>query len=132
MALFICEKATEMIRSLVDEMDEVPSYTAIITPLEIESAIQRKLREQSINVKQAEEARLLAGDFRKELYLVFIDYNVLDAALHLQKIYGLKVADAIQLASARAGTEDPSKVNFISLDEKLNEAAKIEGFRVPF
>jgi len=47
-------------------------------------------------------------------------------ALHLQKIYNLRPADAIQLASARVGAENPSKVHFLCLDEKLNEAAKRE------
>ena len=125
-ASFISEKETNKVRSFSIGAGDLRSYTAIITPLEIESAIQRKLKEQS------DETRLLIMEFRKKTYMVVADQNVLDIALHIQKIYNLRVADALQLASARAGTEDPSKVHFLCLDEKLNEAAKREGFNVPF
>ncbi|MBI4925980.1 MAG: hypothetical protein HY843_08665 [Bdellovibrio sp.] len=53
-------------------------------------------------------------------------------ALHLQKIYYLRPADAIQLASARIGIDNPSKAYFLCLDKKLNAAAKLDGFNVPF
>lgn len=131
-ASFIAEQETSKVRSFSIQAGELRSYTAIITPLEVESALQRRLREQSISVKQADETRLLISEFRKQAYLVIADQNILDIALHLQKIYNLRVADALQLASARAGTENPSKVYFLCLDEKLNEAAKREGFHVPF
>ncbi len=107
-------------------------YTAMITPLEIESALQRRLREQSITIKEADTGRITATEFRKTTFLIVTDQNVLDMALHLQKIYGLRPADVIQLASARIGTENPSTVHFLCLDNRLNEAAKQEGFNVPF
>ena len=131
-ASFIAEQETNKVRSFSINAGDLRSYTAIITPLEVESAIQRRLKEQSITVKQADEARLLTMEFRKKTYLVVADQNILDFALHIQKIYGLRVGDALQLASARAGTESPSKVHFLCLDESLNEAAKREGFNVPF
>jgi predicted nucleic acid-binding protein len=131
-ASFINEQSTDKIRSFSIKVGTIQSYTAIITPLEIESAIQRKLKEQSITAKQADQARRLTTDFRRQSHLVIGDQTVLDLALHLQKIYSLRVADAFQLASARAGTDDPSKVNFLCLDRKLNEAAEQEGFHVPF
>lgn len=131
-AAFIDEQETEKIRSFSVKAGSLRSYTAIITPLEVESAIQRKFLEQSITMKQADQARLYMTELRRETYLVIGDQTVLDTALHLQKIYGLRVADAFQLASARVGTEDPSKVNFLCLDNKLNQAAKREGFHVPF
>ena len=107
-------------------------YTSIITPLEIESAIQRRLREKSLSLKEADKGRITSTEFCKVAYLVISDHYVLDMALHLQKIYGLRPSDAIQLASARIGAENPPKVHFLCLDNKLNEAAKREGFEVPF
>ena len=95
-------------------------------------AIQRRLKEQSVTPIQADAARLLSTEFRKKTYLVVADQNILDIALHLQKIYSVRVADAVQLASARSGTENPSKVHFLCLDDRLNEAANREGFNVPF
>lgn len=107
-------------------------YTAVITPLEIESAIQRRVGEQSITTKEADMGRLTAIEFRNQVFLIVMDHNVLDMALHLQKIYTLRPADSIQLACARVGTENPSSVHFLCLDNKLNQAAKREGFRVHF
>ena len=76
-------------------------YSAVMTPLEIESAIQRRLLEKSITEREADIARFTAAEFRKCVYLIASDFNVLDMALHMQKIYKLKPLDAIQLASAR-------------------------------
>ena len=131
-ASFIAEHETNRVRSFSMGAGDLRSYTAIITSLEVESAIQRRFKELSISSKQADEARLLSTEFRKKTYLVVADQNILDIALHLQKIYSLRVADALQLASARGGSENPSKVHFLCLDERLNEAAKREGFNVPF
>ena len=101
----------------------------MITPLEFESAVQRRLSDRTLNLKEADRARLFIVDFRRNAFLVPLDQNALDPALHLQKIYGLRPGDAIQLASARLGADDPSRVVFLCLDEKLSEAAKREGFR---
>jgi len=131
-ASILNEKTGKDVDKFVASIPESRFYTAIITPLEIESALQRKLREKSISAKGADTGRVTAAEFRKAAFLVAAEHNVLDAALHLQKIYGLRPADAVQLASARVGTENPSKVHFLCLDSKLNEAAKREGFHVPF
>ncbi len=128
-ASLVLEDATQKISEALEELDEERSYTTMITPLEVESAIQRKLKERSLTPKQANEARKLTMDFRKNVFLMATDHNVLDMGLHLQKIYGLRPADAIQLASARIGTDNPANVFFLCLDEKLNEAAKSEGFQ---
>lgn len=131
-ATFILEQKTNKVRTFSIKAGELRSYTAIITPLEVESALQRRLKEKSISINQADQTRLLISEFRKQAYLVIADQNILDIALHIQKIYNLRVADALQLASARAGTENPSKVHFLCLDEKLNAVAKREGFNIPF
>ena len=131
-ASILNEKSGRNVDKFVASVPESKLYTAIITPLEIESALQRKLREKSISAKDMDMGRIVAAEFRKAAFLIAAEHNVLDAALHLQKIYGLRPADAVQLASARVGTENPSKVHFLCLDGKLNEAAKREGFHVPF
>jgi predicted nucleic acid-binding protein len=129
-AFVIAEKHSGQIRDQVAKQGVSATYTAIITPLEFESAIQRRLSERTLNLREADRARLFGVDFRKRAYLLPLDQNALDTALHLQKIYGLRPGDAIQLASARLGTDNPSRVRFLCLDERLTEAAKLEGFQV--
>ncbi len=131
-ASILNEQSGIEVDEFVESVSESRIYTAIIAPLEIELALQRRFREQSITAKEADTGRITAIEFRKTSFLIVADHNVLDMALHLQKIYGLRPADAIQLASARSGADNPSKVHFLCLDDQLNEAAKREGFNVPF
>jgi hypothetical protein len=43
----------------------------------------------------------------------------------------LRAADALQLAAALlAADDDPQRLEFVTLDERLAEAARLEGFRV--
>lgn len=128
-AFLIAERHSAKLRAFIQAQGTSSAYTAMITPLELESAIQRRLTERSLTLREADTARLFGVEFRKNAFLVPLDQNALDTALHLQKIYGLRPGDAIQLASARLGTDNPSRVSFLCMDEKLTEAAKREGFQ---
>jgi predicted nucleic acid-binding protein len=132
LATFISEPRSLEIHRFLEQNEEIAAYTSIITPLEIESAIQRRLREKSLTDQEADTAQLYALDFRRSIFLVVTDQNSLDMALHLQKIYFLRPGDALQLAAARLGTDNPGKIFFLSLDTRLNEAARREGFQIAF
>lgn len=129
-AFHFSEKKSADLRKLIASQGSSSAYTSVITPLELESAIQRRLSDRTLNLREADSARLFGIEFRKKAFLIPLDQNGLDTALHLQKIYGLRPGDAIQLSSARLGTDNPSRVIFLSLDDKLTEAAKREGFQV--
>src|SRR5947208_2695295 len=52
-------------------------------------------------------------------------------AVRAARAYGLPVADACQLAAAITATEgDPRSLPFVTLDERLADAARREGFAV--
>ncbi len=127
-ASILNEKNSIMIDQFVKTLPAQKIYTAVITPLEVESALQRRVMERSITPKELNAARITFTEFRRRAFLVIADHMLLDTALHLQKIYNLRPGDAIQLASARTGTDNPSKVYFLCLDEKLSHAANQEGF----
>ncbi len=129
-AFLITEKRSQKLRAFVEAQEISKAYTSIITPLELESAFQRRLSERTLTLKEADEAKLFAIDFRKKAFLIPLDQNTLDTALHLQKIYMLRPGDAIQLASARLGTNNPARVVFLCTDEKLTDAARREGFQI--
>jgi uncharacterized protein with PIN domain len=63
-AFLITEKHSPKLRSLVQQQATSTAYTAIITPLEFESAIQRRLSERTLNLREADRARLFGVDFR--------------------------------------------------------------------
>jgi hypothetical protein len=47
------------------------------------------------------------------------------------RVHPLRAADALQLAAATIAAErDPPSLEVVSLDERLNEAATKEGFRL--
>lgn len=129
-AFLITEKHSKKLRIFIEKQESSTAYTSIITPLELESAIQRRFTERTLTLSEAESARLFGIEFRKRSFLVSLDQNALDTALHLQKIYVLRPGDAIQLASARLGTDNPKQVSFLCMDKRLTEAASREGFNV--
>jgi len=50
----------------------------------------------------------------------------------LLRVHPLRAGDSLQLAAAIIAAEhEPATLEFVSLDERLNEAASREGFRVP-
>lgn len=62
---------------------------------------------------------------------VAVDTAVLDAAVALCGVHGLRAYDAVQLASAvRARAADSSVTEFVTYDVALHRAAAAEGFRV--
>lgn len=52
-------------------------------------------------------------------------------AIRLLRLHPLRGADALQLAAAlTAAAEDPHRLDVVSSDDRLSEAARREGFRV--
>jgi predicted nucleic acid-binding protein len=52
-------------------------------------------------------------------------------AMRMLRIHPLRPADSLQLATAFVAVEhDPASLDFVSLDDRLAEAAGREGFRV--
>ncbi|HVG25819.1 MAG TPA: type II toxin-antitoxin system VapC family toxin [Thermoanaerobaculia bacterium] len=101
---------------------------AFITPVEVESAVWRKARQMRNDLaRQRSHHRLAAirGD-----WVVIDDYGrVLKEAGRMVARYGLRGADAIQLACAIVG-RPPAVLPFVTLDEELAAAARAEGFPI--
>jgi len=52
-------------------------------------------------------------------------------AIRLLRTHALRAADALQLAAARVGSgDDPGVLDIVTLDDRLADAARREGFRV--
>ena len=112
-ALVIAEKHSRQLRDQVAKQRISTAYTSIITPLEFESAIQRRFSERTLNLREADRARLFGVDFRKRAYLVPLDQNALDTAGrgrsgHLSKSYpysnrNTRFGDEPDLARAHEG-----------------------------
>jgi predicted nucleic acid-binding protein len=74
-----------------------------------------------------ERLRNLAGEWHE----VLATDTVRSAALRMLRVHPLRAADSLQLAAAFVAAEhDPPSLEFVSLDDRLSEAASREGFRI--
>jgi len=101
------------------------------TPVEFVSAVARREREQSLTIAEAaaaiERMRALVGEWQE----VLPSEPVRTMAQRLLRLHPLRAADSLQLAAAIIASEqDPTSLDFVSLDERLNAAAGREGFRL--
>lgn len=101
------------------------------TPVECTSAVARREREQSLTMAEAAKAiermRALVGEWQE----VLPSEPVRTMAQRLLRVHPLRAADSLQLAAAIIASEqDPTSLDFVSLDERLNAAAGREGFRL--
>ena len=57
--------------------------------------------------------------------------HVRSRAIRLLRLHPLRGADALQLAAAlTAASEDPHRLDLVSSDDRLSDAARREGFRI--
>ena len=101
------------------------------TPLECQSAIQRRHRERPLP-----QTELTAASDRLRLIVQHADSiapsdDIRRRAARLLSFHPLRAADALQLAAALIWCEEqPHGETFVSLDDRLRDAALREGFTV--
>lgn len=127
--LLIEESARDRLLSLLESDPVMLVWWA--TPVECTSAISRRERERSLVASDVGAAldRLRAlGDEWSE---VLPSEAVRSVAARLLRVHALRAADSLQLAAAIIAAErEPVTLELVSLDERLNDAAAREGFRI--
>ncbi len=101
------------------------------TPVECTSAVARREREGALAPVDAARAldrlRTVAAGWQE----VLPADAVRSIAQRLLRVHPLRAADSLQLAAAIVASEhEPASLEFVCLDERLNEAAGREGFPV--
>jgi hypothetical protein len=127
--LLIAEQPTSAVRALMADDPQMAVWS--LTPLEVLSALWRRRRVAEIEVR----AQAFAAEALLELeaaWSVVTDVaQVVRRARRLLATHPLRAADAAQLAaSLLACDEHPERLPFVTLDERLAEAARREGFAV--
>ena len=102
-----------------------------VTPVECASAVARLRRDGAIDAAgEAHASRVL----ERLLALsdeVHASASVRGQAIRLVRVHSLRAADALQLGAALAwATGSPVGRELVSLDERLRDAARREGFAV--
>lgn len=127
LALLFQEPGSAKVRDLSLHEGGLPGYTSFLTFVEMESAYARRLAEGSLGRDALSRLRLEARELEAALAVIWPDDEILAEARRNVAELGLRPADAIQLASARAAAKAIAPTRFASLDGRLNEAARAVG-----
>ena len=127
--LLIEEATGDQVRGWLGDDHGILAWWA--TRVEISSAIARREREGLLSVVEANAAtaalQQLAGAWEE----VAPSEIVRSTAQRLLRNHPLRAADSLQLAAAWiASGQEPASLEIVCLEERLNAAARREGFRV--
>jgi predicted nucleic acid-binding protein len=127
--ILVLEEETEYCIRAFQSDREVMVWT--MSKVEVFSALCRRFREDFLKEDAFDSAKKRMNDFFDMAFEIASLSKVKERAMRLLQVHPLKAADAMQLASVLVATqEDPSKLPIISFDDRLNLAAKLEGFTV--
>ncbi|HEY7216845.1 MAG TPA: type II toxin-antitoxin system VapC family toxin [Candidatus Binatia bacterium] len=127
--LVTLEKQTGDCRALLAEDNDIVVW--LLTPVEVISALTRRLREKSFRPIEFSKAKEQLATLEKAWSEVISVERVRERARRLLETHSLRAADSLQLAAALLTSEEnPQGFPFVTLDRRLGDAAEKEGFHV--
>ena len=122
------QEATEEIGRVFSADPDMAAWWG--TSVECASVATRLRREGRLTV--GEEGQVLAlVDVLREAWLeVLPSEEVRGQAIRVLRVHALKAADALQLGAAKVWAGTAGHAEFVTYDERLALAARLEGFRV--
>ena len=101
------------------------------TLVEIESSLVRRQRDGQLPADVEHAARKRLTEITKQWTEVIPTNEVRARAIRLLRVHQLRAADAFQLAAALIFCrEQPQHLPFLTADQRLRDAASLEGFPV--
>jgi predicted nucleic acid-binding protein len=101
------------------------------TLVEIESSLVRRQRDGQLPADVEHAARKRLTEITKQWTEVIPTEEVRTRAIRLLRVHQLRAADAFQLAAALIFCrEQPQHLPFLTADQRLRDAASLEGFPV--
>jgi predicted nucleic acid-binding protein len=126
--LLLEQPATAQVRRMLEVDPAIAAWWG--TPVECASAAARLRREERLGAVDESRVLDLLGRLQDSWLEVLPSQEVRTQALRLLRVHSLKAANALQLAAARMWAGDDPGATFVTLDERLALAARLEGFRV--
>ena len=127
--LVINEPQHSAIDALVEEDSELLVWWS--TPVEIVSALARREREGLLQADEVTQAIAALTELSETWEEIVPSDRIRRVATRLLRQHRLRAADSLQLAAALVAADDqPASLDIVSLDAKLNDIARREGFRV--
>lgn len=127
--LVLNEPQTRWARGLLDADDEIVVWWG--SAVECGSAIARLHRDGRLTHAAERDARSVLDLLRGSWFEVQPGDSVREQALRLLRLHPLRAADALQLAAALEWAGTPADGAFVTLDDRLRDAASREGFASP-
>lgn len=118
--------------ALVDAVEQDPVMLVWWgSPVECVSAIARREREGKLTLPQVGAAIDRLHSLAEQWQEIQPVEPIRTAAVRLLRVHPLKAADSLQLAAAViAAGHEASTLEFVTLDDRLADAAAREGFRI--
>ncbi len=127
--LLLAEAPTEAVRRIL--VDDPQMSVWALTPLETLSALWRRRRSDELDLDAQAAAERALAELEPAWSVVLDVAGVERRARRLVAVHPLRAADAAQLAAALiACDERPDLLPLVTLDGRLAEAARREGFLV--
>ena len=127
--LLLRQPQTALARQLLERDAEMVVWWG--SAIECASAMARLQREGQLAARAEADARGLLDTLRESWFEIQPGDVVREQALRLLRLHPLRAADALQLAAALEWAGSPPEGGFVTFDDRLGEAARREGFRVP-
>ena len=123
------EPTSGRMRSLVEDGSTIGVWWGTI--VECTSAVARRERSGDLSPEDAADALVTLDRLAEDWAEIPPTDRLRDDARRMIRVHDLRVADAFQLAAARAASDDhPETLPFVTLDDRLALAASREGFPV--
>jgi hypothetical protein len=123
------ESPSRQLRALAEDGTRLAVWWG--TVVECASAIARRERRGELDAREVTDAIVLLDGLADGWTEVPPTDRVRDAARRIVTVHDLRAADALQLAAARAASDErPARLPLVTLDERLATAARREGFQV--
>lgn len=128
-ALCLNEPASRRVRSQIEsDADMITWWTSAV---ECASATARQRREGNLSNREAQEAQRVLSAIQERWYEVTPGGILRERAIRILRVHPLRAADALQLSAAIDWSGETARGDFVTLDNRLAEAAQLEGFNLP-
>lgn len=128
--LVVSEPMTDRMRERLRGDPDVAVWC--LTQVEVWSAVARRRHEGLLRSPDLREARRRLDQLTAEWAEIDEVRQVRDRARRILETHRLRAADALQLGAALVAANDrPGNLEFLTLDQELQEAAEREGFAAP-
>lgn len=127
--VLVVEAGTRVVRSLLKDDPGIVVWWG--TRVECVSALARQVRERGMRTADLTAAQKRLAGLTDRWSEIIPNEALRSSAERIVRIHPLPAADAVQLAAALIASDgQPATLPFVSLDVRLREAARREGFVV--